>query len=97
MKRICTIVCYDIADDKRRQRVYDTCRAYGQHTQYSVFRCDLTPIARASLIAELDKVIHHREDQILLVVVGPTDGRAKDAFATLGKTYKPPEFGIAIV
>ena len=87
----CTIVSYDICDPKRWRRVYHICRAYGEHIQYSVFRADLTPTARAALVAELATVINHREDQVLLIDVGPAEGRAREAFLAVGRRYEPPE------
>lgn len=90
--RMCTIVCYDICDPKRLRKVYETCRGYGQHLQYSVFRCDLTERRRAELVADLDAIIHHTEDQVLFIRVGHPEGRAAMAFEALGRPYKsdPP-------
>ena len=36
------LVCYDICDDKRLRKVFQTMRNYGDHLQYSVFECQLT-------------------------------------------------------
>lgn len=36
------VVCYDVLDDGRRQRIYDLLKDYGARVQYSVFECDLT-------------------------------------------------------
>ena len=36
------LVCYDICDDKRLRKVFQTMRGYGDHLQYSVFECQLT-------------------------------------------------------
>ena len=36
------IVTYDICDDARRTAVYKALRGFGDHLQYSVFRCDLS-------------------------------------------------------
>ncbi len=35
------VVCYDITDDSRRQKVCELLKGYGTHVQYSVFECDL--------------------------------------------------------
>ena len=37
------LVCYDIADDKRLRKVFKTCCNFGDHLQFSVFECDLSP------------------------------------------------------
>ena len=46
-------MCYDICDDKRLRRVFQTMRAYGDHLQYSVFECQLTPMDVVKCGAEL--------------------------------------------
>lgn len=39
MKRV---ICYDIIDDRRRNRIFKLLKDYGRHVQYSVFEveCD---------------------------------------------------------
>ena len=43
------LVCYDITDDKRLRRVFKTCKNFGEHLQYSVFECDLSPTEKSEL------------------------------------------------
>ncbi|PJB36787.1 MAG: CRISPR-associated endonuclease Cas2 [Deltaproteobacteria bacterium CG_4_9_14_3_um_filter_63_12] len=93
MKRTITIVCYDICDPTRLRQVYQTCRAYGQHMQYSVFRADLTEMRRVQLIMALDAIIHHGDDQVLFIRVGPSGGCSEDSFWALGKPYLEPPKG----
>jgi CRISPR-associated protein Cas2 len=81
------LVCYDICDDKRLRKVFQTMRGYGDHLQYSVFECQLTGIDLARLRAELSKIIHHTEDQVLFVNLGPADGRGERVITALGKPY----------
>lgn len=70
------IVTYDICDPKRLRRVFKAMKGFGQHLQLSVFRCDLTEMERFEMIRVLQGIIHHDKDQILLVDLGPSDGRA---------------------
>lgn len=74
MRRL-LIVAYDISDPKRLRKVFKTLKGFGQHLQLSVFRCDLTDSQRIRLVAQLGAVIHHDEDQVMFVDLGPTDGR----------------------
>ncbi len=69
------IVTYDISDPKRLRRVFKAMKGFGQHLQLSVFRCDLTDAERFEMIGALQELIHHSEDQILLIELGPSDGR----------------------
>ena len=81
------IVTYDIADPARLRKVFKLLKGYGEHLQLSVFRCDLTALALAKLKAELSAVIHAQQDQVLIVDVGPTEGRGEEVFESLGKAY----------
>ncbi|MDD4932232.1 MAG: CRISPR-associated endonuclease Cas2 [Methylacidiphilaceae bacterium] len=81
------LVCYDIADPKRLRRVFQICRNYGTHLQYSVFECDLTLQERVELEHELAGEIHHEKDQVLFVDLGPAEGRGKRVIVSLGIPY----------
>jgi CRISPR-associated protein Cas2 len=84
------IVSYDIRNGKRLKAVFKALRGVGDHLQYSVFRCDLSDRERAQLVADLDVLIDHREDQVLLIDLGPADGRAGECIEALGVPYIPP-------
>jgi CRISPR-associated protein Cas2 len=79
------IVSYDISDPKRLRQVHKTMLGYGEPLQYSVFCCDLAPAARIMLIADLSQIIDHREDQIMLIDIGPAEGRGKQSIETVGR------------
>lgn len=83
------LVCYDICDDKRLRKVFETMRNFGDHLQYSVFECKLTEMDLARCRDELSQIIHHREDQILFVNLGPAEGRGDRVITALGKPYSP--------
>jgi len=53
------VVCYDISDDGRRQRVYNLLKDYGAHVQYSVFECDLT---HEQLNEMVEKLLHEVDE-----------------------------------
>jgi CRISPR-associated protein Cas2 len=81
------LVCYDIADDKRLRKVFQTMRAYGDHLQFSVFECQLTAMDLAKCRAELAAIIDHAKDQVLFVNLGPAAGRGDRVIVALGKAY----------
>jgi CRISPR-associated protein Cas2 len=70
------IVAYDVSDPKRLRRVFRMLKGYGQHLQYSVFRCDLTASQRLQLEAKLGQAIERAEDQVMFVDLGPSEGRS---------------------
>lgn len=81
------LVSYDIADDKRLRRVFKTMREYGDHLQFSVFECQLTATDVVRLREKLNAIIHHAEDQVLFVDLGPANGRGERVITALGKPY----------
>ena len=68
------LVCYDICDDKRLRKVFQTMRGFGDHLQYSVFECQFTAADLVRCRAELSRIIHHDEDQVLFVNLGSGGG-----------------------
>jgi CRISPR-associated protein Cas2 len=85
--RMSYLVCYDICDDKRLRLVFRLMRNYGDHLQYSVFECQMTPMDLTRCRAELGAVIDHSEDQVLFVNLGPAEGRGERVITALGKPY----------
>jgi CRISPR/Cas system-associated endoribonuclease Cas2 len=61
--------------------------SYGDHLQYSVFECQLRKLELVELKMELAAIIHHDEDQVLFVDLGPADGRGDRVITALGKPY----------
>lgn len=84
------LVSYDISDPKRLRLVFKTMRGFGDHLQYSVFRCDLSPQERVLLMEVITPIIHHGEDQVLIVDLGPAEGRARHCTTVLGRASPPP-------
>ncbi len=81
------VVCYDIANPKRLRHVFKTMKAWGDHIQLSVFECQLRSVDLVRLQAELAAIIHHDQDQVLFVDLGPTEGRGDRVISALGKPY----------
>jgi len=81
------IVTYDIADAKRLRRVFKTCKNFGNHIQFSVFECDLSPTERIRMESKLKALIHHEKDQILFIALGPSESRGERMISSIGKSY----------
>ena len=95
--RLLYVVTYDVRDDKRLRRVFKLMRGYGDHLQYSVFRCELSERERVELMEKLTGVIKHDEDQVLLFPLGPAGGQREVNVHAVGLTYHPVEHGPVIV
>lgn len=82
------LVTYDIGDQKRWRRVFNVMNGYGEWLQLSVFQCRLSRIRHAELVALLDGMIHHDQDHVLFVDVGPAD-HVTPRVVSLGKDFEP--------
>ena len=58
------LVCYDICDPGRLNRVFKAVKAIGVHMQYSVFLCSFTWPELQELKARLSRIINQDEDDI---------------------------------
>lgn len=86
------MVSYDIMDPKRLQRVHKTMKGFGEAIHYSVFRCDLTPKGRVEMIAALTDLIKYDQDRIMIVDLGPADGKATQRIEFLGVHAQDQDF-----
>ena len=81
------LVAYDISNDKRLRQVFQTMRGFGDHLQFSIFECQLTPLDLTNLRIALSAIIHHEQDQVLFVNLGPAEGRGDRVITALGRPY----------
>lgn len=84
------LVTYDISDDKRRTAVFKMLRDHGDHTQFSVFICDLSGVELAALRGRLAGSLNPRQDQVLVLDLGDASDDIGEIVETLGKAYIPP-------
>lgn len=83
------LISYDVSDDKRRTRLFKTLEGEGDHAQYSVFLCELSPTERVRLRSQILEIIHEREDQVLLLDLGPGERPLDQGMEVLGTPYDP--------
>ena len=91
------LVCYDVADPRRLARTYRKMNGFGEPAQYSVFICDLSPKERALLETALTEILNLKEDRVLIVDMGPSEGRGRESFTTLGNARELPRRSAVIV
>jgi len=84
------IVAYDIVDDKRRTKAHKILKGHGDALQYSVFRCDLSPAERVVMQSKLWDVLNLKDDRLVVLDLGPQEGRAKLAIESWGKPLEEP-------
>ncbi|MBF2055659.1 MAG: CRISPR-associated endonuclease Cas2 [Cyanobacterium sp. T60_A2020_053] len=58
------LICYDIADDKRRNKIASILEGYGSRVQFSVFECVLSGKQYQQLQQKLKKIFKKEEDSL---------------------------------
>lgn len=91
------LVAYDISEPKRLKRMYKKMCGFGDPLQYSVFQCALSDAELLLMKEALGRIIHHAEDRVLIVDIGPVEGRARMAFQYLGLQWRVPEEELAVI
>ena len=84
------LVSYDISDDKTRTHVFETCKDFGNHVQYSVFLCELDRRELAILRELVRGIINQGTDQVMFVDLGPATHAVLDHMHVVGRPYSPP-------
>jgi len=70
-------------------RLFHLLSGEGEHVQYSVFFCDCSPAELARLCGKISEIINSREDQVLLLDLGPAHLDLQDGLEVFGLPYKP--------
>ncbi len=72
------LVSYDVADAKRLRLTYRKMNGFGSPLQYSVFRCELTPMQLIEMKSALWEILNLKEDRVMVVDLGPIGARGDD-------------------
>ena len=91
------LVSYDISDAKRLRRVHKTIKDFGWPMQYSVFICDLDAVEMVMLKEAVSGIIHHGEDAIAFVNLGPPGSRGRECFDFMGARTSLPTSGPTVI
>ena len=78
------LVAYDIADDRRRDRVAVALQEHGERVQYSVFFVDGRPATFVRLNALLSGLIDPSADTVMFCDLGPRGSAARKAVSHIG-------------
>lgn len=82
------LASYDIPDDRRRVRIAETLKDFGQRVQYSVFECDLTGEQLGRLRKRLGALLEAEEDSLRLYALC---GHCRERVEVLGVGMPPEE------
>jgi CRISPR-associated protein Cas2 len=84
------LIAYDVSDDKRRNAVFRTLMGNGDHVQFSVFLCQLNDVELARLKGMLQESVNTRQDQVVVLDLGPADSDLSARLECIGRAYTPP-------
>ena len=85
------IVAYDVSDGKRLRKIYKKMHGFGDALQYSVFACDLSSKERVIMEEALTEIMDLKEDRVIIIDIGPAEGRGESVVRTLGRQTKPKQ------
>lgn len=68
------LICYDMANDKRRRRVVRELESFGIRVQESVFECWLDEPQRRRLEQAISLLIRSQQDSVVCYRLGGTPG-----------------------
>lgn len=88
------LICYDVADDKRRRLIVKRLSRCAHRVQFSVFEGRLDPSAWDKVWRDLLEIIEPRVDGLLLV---PVCGRCQGARREAGTSSRAPTERRAVV
>lgn len=95
--RRCYLVCYDIRNPRRLQRVHKVLKGYGEAWQLSVFFCVLKNIDRVRLQSAIEEQMNLKEDQTVIIDLGPNCKEARKAATVVGQPLPAREDSGTIV
>ena len=95
--RRCYLVFYDIRDPKRLRHVHKVLKGYGEAWQYSVFFCVLKDIDRVRLQNDLEEQLNKKEDQAVILDLGPNEKEARESVTVIGQALPEQDSGIVVV
>lgn len=91
------VVAYDVRDPKRLRQTHRKMKGFGDSLQFSVFLCELSAKEKVLLEEALSEIINFKEDQVLVIDLGPVDGHRANAMEALGRQVLPRSREVVVV
>ncbi|CAH1904252.1 CRISPR-associated endoribonuclease Cas2 1 [Candidatus Nitrotoga sp. HW29] len=80
-----TMICYDITDDRRRNKVARLLEGWGKRVQESVFECHITAIQQRQIFSGIAALIDAEQDKVRYYALC---GKDRGKLQILGKGCK---------
>jgi len=84
-------ICYDIKDDRRRNRIFKLLKDFGEPVQFSVFEADIESEQLDRLLKRAEKLLDQAEDNLRIYPICAAC-RTKIEIIGQGKVIQDPEF-----
>jgi CRISPR-associated protein Cas2 len=91
------LVSYDVVNPKRLRKMYKKLCGFGDPTQLSVFLCRLSEKEKVLLIEAICGIMNRADDRVMIVDLGPTEGRGEGCITFLGRREEAPEMPAVVV
>ncbi len=91
------LVAYDIRDPARLRAMRQTMMGFGEPLQYSVFLCELSAKEKVIMISTISSVVQHSVDSVLVIDLGPLEGRGDVCIEFLGQSRELSERGPVVI
>jgi CRISPR-associated protein Cas2 len=91
------LVAYDVSDPARLRRMHQTMMGFGDPLQYSVFLCCLSRQEKLLVEAAVKGVMNQGADRVMIVDLGPAEGRGESCVQFLGQRVELEERRALIV
>lgn len=88
------LICFDIVDDRIRNKVAKVLEGYGDRVQKSVFECVLSKAQLKKLKGRVGKLINDDEDSVHFYRLC---SRCVDEFESLGLEHSPDRFNYVVI
>jgi CRISPR-associated protein Cas2 len=79
------IICYDVSDDKKRNKLSKLLKAFGIRTQYSVFEVEAEKEVILKILEEAEDIL----DEIDKIFAYPIDDKNVKKIKRMGAATKP--------
>lgn len=83
--RRCYLLCYDIRDPIRLNKVRRLVKGYGGFWQYSVYFCELRAVDRVRMQARLEEVMNLKEDSVMIADLGEEESSVRQSIVEIGQ------------
>lgn len=84
------LIAYDISCPKRYRKIYKAMCGHGDPVQLSVFRCELSDEELQQLKERLWPNLNLSEDRVMIVDLGPIEGRGDECIEYWGQPLVTP-------